>query len=78
MTWEEKAVANIKKWGMQDKETLVLAMTEELGELAQAVLQYNELPPDADPDTQEQRYEHIKAELDDLAPLMYQLKAVLN
>lgn len=34
-----RATANVGKWGVQELETLVLAATEELGELAQAVLQ---------------------------------------
>ena len=36
----EKAAANLAKWGMQDFETLGLAVAEEAGELAQAILQY--------------------------------------
>ena len=36
----EKAERNVAKWGLQDRETLILAMTEELGELAQAHLQH--------------------------------------
>ncbi len=34
----DKADANISKWGLQDEATLILAATEELGELAQAFL----------------------------------------
>lgn len=36
----EKAAENLAKWGMQDFETLGLAVAEEAGELAQAILQY--------------------------------------
>ena len=39
--WEEQAHENVEKWGLQGPETLALAMTEELGELVQAILQYN-------------------------------------
>ena len=35
----EKAEKNILKWGLQDVETLGLAIAEEAGELAQAILQ---------------------------------------
>jgi NTP pyrophosphatase (non-canonical NTP hydrolase) len=35
-----KAEQNIVKWGLQDYETLGLAIAEEAGELAQAILQY--------------------------------------
>jgi NTP pyrophosphatase (non-canonical NTP hydrolase) len=34
-----KAEKNIRKWGLQDLETLGLAVAEEAGELAQAILQ---------------------------------------
>jgi NTP pyrophosphatase (non-canonical NTP hydrolase) len=36
----QKAQKNIVKWGLQDYETLALAVAEEAGELAQAVLQF--------------------------------------
>lgn len=36
----DQAVKNIEKYGYQDLETLVLAITEETGELAQALLQW--------------------------------------
>lgn len=35
-----QAKANIRKWGIQNFETLGLAIAEETGELAQAILQY--------------------------------------
>lgn len=37
---KRKAEKNIDKWGVQNFETLALAVSEESGELAQAVLQY--------------------------------------
>ena len=37
---ERKAQANVAKWGHQDYQTLALAVAEEAGELAQAVLQH--------------------------------------
>ena len=77
--WYNKAKQNIDKWGLQDKETIALAMMEELGELTQAILQYNELSHDV-PDSSENqlKYERMNNELDDLAALMYQMKWVLN
>ena len=35
-----RAAANLKKWGDQDYETVALAIAEEAGEVAQAVLQH--------------------------------------
>lgn len=35
----EQAVKNIATWGLQDNKTLVAAMTEEIGEVARAVLE---------------------------------------
>lgn len=64
-TWREKAEENIDEWGLQDVETLLLAMQEEQGELAQAYL--------------EAEYEggdlaRAANELDDLAALCIQLR----
>jgi NTP pyrophosphatase (non-canonical NTP hydrolase) len=58
-------MANVDEWGLQDVETLLLAMQEEQGELAQAYL--------------EATYEdggaaRIASELDDLAALCIQLR----
>ena len=77
--WKDKAIENVDKWGMQDKETIALAMVEELGELTQAILQYNELGHDI-PDTDEHELKHQRmlSELDDLAALMYQMKWTLK
>lgn len=36
--FSEQAVQNLQKWGIQSLETLGLAMAEETGELAQAIL----------------------------------------
>lgn len=36
----ERANANVEKWGPQDFQTLALAVAEEAGELAQAVLKH--------------------------------------
>lgn len=63
--WIKKAQENIDKWGLQDVSTLILAMMEELGELAQAHLQA--VHEHKDP-------ERISEELDDLMVLGYQLR----
>lgn len=77
--WEKKAENNIEKWGKQDKETLALCMTEELGELAQAILQYNELPPtDDEIGYSALRYNNMCDELDDLAALCIQMSKCLR
>lgn len=78
--WKEKANENVKKWGVQTLEVMTLAMMEELGELTQAILQYKYLDPleDRNIEDNEIKYNHIIAELDDLAALMYQMKWVLE
>lgn len=63
--WREKAGENVDEWGLQNVETLLLAMQEEQGELAQAYL--------------EAEYEggdlaRVANELDDLAALCIQLR----
>lgn len=63
--WLEKAEGNVEEWGLQDVETLLLAMQEEQGELAQAHLEAEH----EDGDTA-----RIAAELDDLAALCIQLR----
>ena len=40
--FERKANTNIKRWGLQDYETLALCIAEEAGEIAQAVLQFKQ------------------------------------
>lgn len=67
--WWEMAGDNIEEWGLQDPETLLLAAQEELGELTQAVLEHRHEGGDLNAAIQE---------LDDLAPLMYQLHWVLS
>lgn len=59
----KKSRRNVDKWGLQDDETLHLAMIEELGEIAQAHLQARH------EDGDEKR---IVAEIDDLAALCIQ------
>jgi len=63
--WIGKAGQNVEEWGVQDVETLLLAMQEEMGELTQAHLEAR----NEDGDT-----EQIAAELDDLAALCIQLR----
>ncbi|WP_204365385.1 hypothetical protein [Halorubrum distributum] len=61
--WMGKASENIDEWGVQDEETLLLAMQEELGELTQAVLEAR--AEGGDP-------ARIGDELDDLGALLLQ------
>lgn len=63
--WNLKAGEDIEEWGIQDVETLLLAMQEELGELTQAHLET--IHEDGD-----QR--RVANELDDLAALVLQLR----
>lgn len=63
--WPSKAIQNEQQWGEQRVETLLLAMTEELGELTQAHLEGQSTPS-------------VRAELDDLAALCIQLNRRLN
>lgn len=67
--WSEKAEKNINKWGLQDIETLTLAMMEELGELSQAILQAKH--ENGDP-------QRIEEELSDLAALCYQMQSAIE
>lgn len=66
--WEEQARANVDEWGIQTRQTLLLAAQEELGELTQAALEATH--EDGDP-------ERIQAEVDDLGALLVQLTALL-
>jgi NTP pyrophosphatase (non-canonical NTP hydrolase) len=61
-----KAETNVERWGEQSVETLVLAATEELGELSRAHLEARD--EDGDPD-------RLLDEIDDLAALCVQLRA---
>ena len=63
--WSEIAEENVEEWGLQDVETLLLAMQEEQGELAQAHLEAKHEDGDA---------ARIASELDDLAALCIQLR----
>lgn len=67
--WIGKAENNVEKWGLQDIETLLLAMQEEMGELAQAYLEAS---------AEEGDEKRILEELDDLAALCFQLQWALT
>ena len=62
--WRRKAEENVQEWGWQSKPTLLLAATEELGELTQAYLESRDEGGDR---------ARIQDELDDLAALLIQL-----
>jgi NTP pyrophosphatase (non-canonical NTP hydrolase) len=62
--WIGQAAENIDEWGLQDEETLLLAIQEELGELTQAFLEAR--AEGGDPT-------RIDEELDDLGALLLQL-----
>ena len=61
--WLGKASENIEEWGLQDQETLLLAIQEELGELTQAHLEARH--EGGDP-------ARVDDELDDLGALLLQ------
>ena len=61
--WIGKAAENIEEWCLQDEETLLLAIQEELGELTQAHLEAR--AEGADP-------ARVDEELDDLGALLIQ------
>lgn len=63
--WRRKAVENVDKWGVQDTATLLLAATEELGELTQAYLEHRSEGGDR---------ARIVEELSDLGALLIQLQ----
>ena len=67
--WIAKADENEAEWGHQRVDTLLLAMLEELGELAQAYLEARS--EDGDP-------ERMQDELDDLAALCVQFRRQLR
>jgi|GEM_PF-1391772 len=62
--WVSQADRNLEKWGLQDEETLLLAIQEELGELTQAHLEARD--EGGDPD-------RVDEELHDLGALLIQL-----
>jgi len=63
-TWISQADRNLEQWGLQDEETLLLAIQEELGELTQAHLEARD--EDGDPG-------RVDEELADLGALLIQL-----
>lgn len=67
--WRALAEDNLDVWGEQDLDTLLLAAQEELGELTQAYLEAVEEGRDP---------AEVQAELDDLAPLMFQLDLAIS
>ena len=62
--WMGQASENIDRWGLQDEETLLLAIQEELGELTRAHLEAKH--EDGDP-------HRVDEEIDDLGALLLQL-----
>jgi NTP pyrophosphatase (non-canonical NTP hydrolase) len=62
--WIGQAAENIEEWGLQDEETLLLAIQEELGELTQAYLEATHEAGDPS---------RVSEELDDLGALLLQL-----
>jgi NTP pyrophosphatase (non-canonical NTP hydrolase) len=67
--WQQQARQNVKEWGLQDRETLLLAMQEELGELTQATLEAEYEAGD---------YQDQFDELRDLAALLLQYQHKLE
>lgn len=67
--WRRKAEANVVEWGLQSKATLLLAATEELGELTQAYLESRNEGGDRT---------RMETELDDLGALLVQFYWHLN
>lgn len=67
--WQDKASENMAKWGLQEVDTLLLAMQEEMGELTKAYLESEYEEGDKD---------EIKKELDDLGALCIQLRIAVN
>lgn len=62
--WRDRARSNLLEWGEQSYPVLALAIVEELGELAQAILEHEH--EGGDP-------ERIPEELADLGALGYQV-----
>ena len=62
--WRQKARRNLLEWGEQSYPVLALAIVEELGELAQAILEHEYEGGDA---------QRIPEELADLGALGYQV-----
>jgi len=62
--WHHRADQNVDEWGLQDVETILLAMQEEMGELTQAHLEATHEDGDAD---------RVEEEMADLGALLLQL-----
>jgi NTP pyrophosphatase (non-canonical NTP hydrolase) len=62
--WTHQAARNVEHWGVQEMETLLLAVMEELGELAQAYLEWR---------AEDGRRDRVDEELDDLGALLVQI-----
>lgn len=62
--WDRKARENIERWGVQHPETVLAAITEEIGEVSQAYLEATY--EGGDP-------ERVHGEVDDLGALLLQL-----
>lgn len=67
--WRASALANVDDWGVQSPEVVLLAMMEELGEVVQARLEHRH---------EDGEFAAIQRELDDLAPLCWQLQWALE
>jgi NTP pyrophosphatase (non-canonical NTP hydrolase) len=69
MALVDRAKTNIKKWGLQNFETLGLCVCEEAGELAQAILQHRHQNGDR---------ERIRQEAIDLGALCLQVLILMD
>lgn len=69
LEWRRKARENVEKWGLQSFKELLLAMQEEMGELTKAYLEH---------DYEDEDFDRIEEELDDLMALGYQLLFKIN
>lgn len=67
--WREQASENVENWGTQHPETLLVAITEEVGEISKAYLEATY--EGGDPSD-------VHAEIDDLAALLIQLTEALD
>ena len=67
--WRDQASENVEKWGTQHPETLLVAITEEVGELSQAYLEATY--EDGEPSD-------VHSEIDDLVALLIQLTVAID
>lgn len=72
--WEQKADENVEKWGHQSLEDLHVASSEEFLELNHALMHYRYDDPDGEEDAS---LDDIRAEVDDLAALLIQIRWAL-